>query len=256
MSKFRDWLRGTKAPESVTFEEWDEWREIAKKKKIRYWLAEDCLDFLQDFVCWPFNKINDIRYYIYNRCISKTHSLTSLLKKGQYHELDTRILHCLFDELIYFVEGELAWLHLIVNEDKNKEFKRLKYKWFDIFKGYKNPAAGIDRLKWEQTLKFDDDWMDKNNPEYGQRTPQALGADEILELYKWWKEERPKRPDPHDASGWSEYCDRKKNIFAINKDDSKAKEILETLSKMEQDFEDEDTNMMIRLIKVRHRLWT
>lgn len=32
---------------------------------------------------------------------------------------------------------------------------------------------------------------------------------EIFKLYTWWKEDRPKRPDPMEASGWSAYWDEK-----------------------------------------------
>ena len=59
-------------------------------------------------------------------------------------------------------------------------------------------------------LKYDEDTIDKNDPKYGQLTFQALAALETLALYSWWKNERKNRPDPHDASGWSGYCDARR----------------------------------------------
>jgi hypothetical protein len=80
-------------------------------------------------------------------------------------------------------------------------------------------------------------------------------------LYKWWKEERPKRPDPIAASGWSEYFDKRcasqdEDIPLTSSNDKEASKILEICRKMEQEQEDEDTEMLICLIKLRSHLWT
>lgn len=107
-TKFADWLRGTPKIQSGTAKEWNAWEKGAKAMKVRYWLAEEGLDYLQDFVNWPLDRLRDIRHYIDNRWISKTHALTSTLKRGQWYELDTRLLHSVFDELVDFVEIEQA----------------------------------------------------------------------------------------------------------------------------------------------------
>jgi len=84
---FADWLRGTKKLSAGTSEEWDEWTTMAQMKhNFRYWLAEEALGHIQDFVTWPARKLNDIRYYINNRWISRSHSLTAHprdIKPGQ-----------------------------------------------------------------------------------------------------------------------------------------------------------------------------
>jgi hypothetical protein len=59
------------------------------------------------------------------------------------------------------------------------------------------------------TLTMDTDWgVEATDPNYGKPTGQAERAKEIKELYTWWTVTYPNRPDPHEASGWSEYCDR------------------------------------------------
>lgn len=83
-SKFADWLRGTPKPFSGTAEEWNAWGKMAKTKKFRYWLAEEGLDYLENVLCWPTNRINDMRCYISNRWISKSHALTSNLERGKW----------------------------------------------------------------------------------------------------------------------------------------------------------------------------
>jgi hypothetical protein len=36
------------------------------------------------------------------------------------------------------------------------------------------------------SLKHDDEWVEKDDPLYGQPTHQAVNAREIMELYLWW----------------------------------------------------------------------
>jgi hypothetical protein len=54
------------------------------------------------------------------------------------------------------------------------------------------------------------DWVDPNDPDFGKFTNQALAAQETIVLYRWWKEVRPTRQDPMEASGWSAYCDERR----------------------------------------------
>ena len=121
------------------------------------------------------------KMYIINRFFDKTHALTSLsLRRGEYHEIDTRILHCLFDTLVDYVEKELAWFHLIL-EGKPPRFR---FRW-------RSRESGLAHLDWESDLMDDE----------GQPTSQALSAREIKALYVWWTEQRPKRQDPFDVKG-------------------------------------------------------
>jgi len=46
-----------------------------------------------------------------------------------------------------------------------------------------------------------EEWLDDDKKHEAVPTSQALVAREIKELYTWWTEVYPKRPDPHDAGG-------------------------------------------------------
>lgn len=266
-SKFADWLRGMPKPHAATSEEWNAWRKVAKTKKIRYWLAEEGLDILEDIVYWPINCARDIRHYFNNRWISKTHTLTSNLKRGQWYDFDTRLLHSLFDELINFVEIEEAWMHVVCDEEESKKYKTPWLRKYLRLGLWRCPEAGLDYLEWASLLT-NDETCDKNDPSYGQPTSQALAAQETKALYKWWKEGRPKRQDPMDASGWSDYCDEKEKEAEARVDEmwigcdkgaadrERSSKILEICHKMEQEQDEEDTTMLIRLIKIRHSLWS
>ena len=273
-SKFADWLRGTKKLSAGTAEEWDDWTTAAQMKhNFRYWLAEEALDHLQDFVTWPVRKIYDIKYYINNRWVTRTHSLTAHprdIKPGQWCDVGNRFLPCLFNELVDFVEVELAWWHIAWADPEEKAKYNAPFYatgWFR-WRTWRCPQAGLDNLDWQRNLRHDVDsgWAE-GDPNIGKPTPQAVKAQEVLDLYRWWKDVYPNRPDPHDASGWSEYCERKRQehgdtglSFMKESKDPELRALgdaaLKKTTEIEAAYEAEDEEMMIRLIKVRHGLWT
>lgn len=236
-SKFADWVRGTKKPLALEWDSWEDWREEASSKRpIRYFIAETVLNRLQDLFNFPWDVSHSFSAWWNNRFVAKTHFLKTGLRPGQYHELDERILHGLFNEFREFVESELARMQGWGDE---------KY----VFKRGRCPEAGVDHLIWASDLKYDDAFISKNDPLWGKPTPQAKAAEKMLDLYKWWTEVRPNRPDPHEASGWSKHWDKK--------GDDKAKAAAsDRLQKIEEEYDSEDEKMLIRLIRLRKSLWT
>jgi hypothetical protein len=269
-SPFADWVRGTPKGGAKTSEGWDEWTTEAQRyNPVRYWIAEEGLSYLQDFVTWPSRTIYDVKYYINNRWVSRTHSLTAHpkdIRPGQWQDVGNRFLPCLFNELVDFVEIETAWSHIAWG---NKE-ARAKYDppfwasgWWR-WRTWRCPQAGLDHLDWAMTLT-NSDWRGPEHPDYNKPTRQAINAKEIKELYLWWTEVYPNRPDPHDASGWTAYCElsRLSNGGKLNWGADKTPELKKAsklahkeLQKIEAAYEKEDEQMMIRLIKVRNSLWT
>ncbi len=273
-SKFADWLRGTPKLSAGTGEEWDEWCKKAEAyHPIRYWLAEEGLDYLQKFIFYIPDKLYAVKYYINNRWVTKTHALTaspSDIPRGEWRDVGSRFLPCLFNELRDFVETELAWWHIAW---EGKEV-RAKYNapfyatgWFR-WRVWRCPQAGLDNLEWQSKLIADDSWGLKPDDEgYGEPTFQAKNALEILSLYKWWTEVYPNRPDPHDASGWSDYCERMRQEkgdgirwIGVESNNPETKELGDRAHKLireiEESYEKEDEEMLIRLIKIRNSLWT
>ncbi len=269
IGKFADWLRGTPSLKAGTSDEWDEFHTRAKAAHpVRFWLAEDGLRYLQDFVMGPIDLLYSVKYYINNRWISRTHALTAHkrdIKPGQWHDLGSRFLPCMFNELVDFVEVELAWWHLAWSPEQRQKYNMPWWAvgWWRV-RTWRCPQAGLDNLDWQSNLTYNEEWISNDDPKWGKPTPQALNAQEILALYKWWKEVRPQRPDPHDVSGWSDYCEKKRVLNDGRLFGSKTTPELEKLStkalnmsqKIEAAYEKEDTQMMCRLIKVRNALWT
>lgn len=273
-SKFADWLRGTPTLKCGTSEEWDDWEKEAKAKSSwRYWLADEGLRSVEKFIKFVPNKLHSIKYYINNRWVTRTHALTANprdIKPGTWRDVGDRFLPCLFNELQDFVEVELAWWHIAWADKNEKE----KYKapfwatgWFR-WRTWRCPQAGLDNLEWQRNLRWEADEVGNDSASIGKPTPQAIKAQEILDLYKWWTEVYRNRPDPMDASGWSAYCNACRDEYggdylggilkpnkspALKKQGDKAHKLLR---KIEEQYDKEDEQMMIRLIKVRHGLWT
>ena len=209
-SKFADWVRGTPNLSVGTNKQESDWTRTAKIKKMRYWLAEDVLDSIQDFIYWPKNRFNKICNYIRHRWIYHTHALTSHLKRGQWHEFDTRLLHSMFDSLVDFIEIEQAWDRMIWSDACYKKYHTPWYRRMFLIGQWRCPEAGLEYLYWAANLKKDEDLVDKEDRDFGKPTIQALTAQEILLLYQWWKDVRPKRPDPWHVSGLSAYYEKEK----------------------------------------------
>lgn len=267
-SKFADYIRGTCKPSSATSGGWNTWKKEAKlAHPVRFWIAEEGLDIVQDILNYPTDKIWDARCYIKNRYVTRSHALTSTtLKRGQWCDLDHRILHCLFEELVNFVEIEKAWMNVVFDDEEKKKYP--KKKWYQLH--WRNADAGLAHLGWEMGLINDSNsGYSTGHEDFGKPTHQAIGAKEIYELYNWWVNERPKRKDPHDESGWSAWCDKRR--AARNSDDpldfldhddetpeerAHSHELINISTRIEEEQFDEDTEMLTRLIKIRRSLWT
>jgi hypothetical protein len=263
-SKFADRLRGTKKPYAESSKGWKEWEQKAKAvHPIRYWLTEEALDNLQKIIYWPVDKLYNMKYYVINRWVDQSHALVAHpkhIRPGQYRDFDYRMLVCLFDELVDFVEIEKAYSNYRWDKEKQKGMK-----WWQVgrwrTRTWRSAEAGLAHLEWETSLT-DEEWLDADKKHEAKPTHQAEVAKEIIALYKWWTEVWPNRPDAMEASGWSAYCDDKRNrdidLFDDDPDACKwdVPSIIDKMNGIEKIYEEEDTEMLIRLIKIRKSLWT
>jgi hypothetical protein len=235
-SKFADFVRGEKKPFALTLEDWKKWKEEQKSKRpIRFYLSDTVLKKLQNILYFPRDLFLNFKSYIDNRYVDKMHCLKTGLTPGSYYDLDTRILHGLFNELKDFVEIELARNYQVFHKKEKTKLRR-------------SEEDGISYLNWSISL------LD----EKGKPTAQSDSAKEILELYNWWKS-YPNRPDPMEESGWSDLCKESNTslLSKSNKDlEQKKSDCLRKLRELEEKQEKEEEDMLIKLIKVRKSLWT
>ncbi len=228
-----------KKPGAATSEEWIAWEEKnIKTHPISYWVIETLFNNLQDVVNFPNDVYRNFKHKFHNTFISKSHFITTNLKPGEWYDCDTKIREGLFTLLIDFVEQEKADVH--------------RYAYFNDDEPKSNREDGIAHLDWEIALD-------------GESPQQAESAKEIKEIYIWLKDIRPNRPEPNDITGWSKHCDAKRkngsSISLLAKEktkegEDKVKKILNELRSLEQQYDDEDTEILIRIIKIRKHLWT
>jgi len=229
-SKFANWLRGKKKPHALTEEDWQDWnKKVKQEHPIRFFLAEKCLNKIQNFIMFPCDLYKTIKINLLNRFVYQYHMLKTGLNPYGYYDFDHRIINALFNELKDYVEIELghSWIYW------HKEFK--------LKKG-RSKEAGMAHLNWQigLTYEFDEEKKDLS-------TPQAEAAKIVLELYQWW-ENRKYRPDPMDESGWLNSYDKKDKI---EKNIASKK-----LQEIEDNYEKEDDEMLMKLIKIRTSVWT
>ena len=266
---FADWLRGTPKLKCGTSEQWHDWETAAKAAHpVRWWIAEEGLDYLQKFVYYIPDKLNDIRYYINNRWITRSHALTAHprdIKPGNWCDVGNRFLPCLFNELVDFVEIEQAWHHCMWSDEAKTKFDVPWWRsgWLRL-RTWRNAEAGMEYLHWAETLT-NAEFLDEDKKSEAIPTYQAKAAKEIIELYTWWTVTYRNRPDPYEASGWTAACEAQREAnggklsFGSPKDpvlkkaSDKAHKLLQ---KIEEEYTKEDEAMMIRLIKIRESLWT
>lgn len=261
-SRLAAWIRGTEKPVADTLEGWRSWKKDAElAHPWRYWIAEEGLDLVQDFVTWPIRKIYDAKYYCNNRFVTRTHALTAHprdIAPGSWCDVGDRFLPCLFNELVEFVEVELAWWQIAWSNEGKKKYGAPFWAtgWFR-WRTWRCPQAGLDNLAWQMTCD-NRDYTPEDHPDYGQLTQQAHNAAEMLALYNWWTKDRPSRPDIYEASGWSDYCEQRRlsGQGFMNFDRADTTSMHELMNDMEARYEAEDEAMLIRLIKVRKALWT
>lgn len=275
-SKFAKWVQQTFAnvekPSALPLGQWKVWDNAFKKDHtFVYWFTEEFLDTLQKIVCWPNDKLRALRYWGYSRFVTKPHYLNTKLEKGTYHEIDRRMIHGLFETLVDFIEVEKAWMLVVWNEEERVKYSLPWYKrvpYFLRWKEWRCPEAGLAHLNWEMSLINDCEWASADekaaDASCGLPTSQAVAAKEQYELYNWWKNIRPVRPDPMDAGGWSDYCKAMDDKYGSlgwmeernEQEQTTSKLALDKTQEIEEMYDREDEEMLIRLIKIRRSLWT
>lgn len=218
----------------------------ARKKRnfpIRFAVAE-FFEKSERFFSWRLKRklwedpIWWVRHRITNRYnIIRIHSL-----KPGYYDADERMLHACFNLLVDFVEIELAAANWNF-EGKKKRRVRIGHA------RNRCPEAGVDHLQWE---------INDSGCNMGSSPTQADMAREKLALYLWWTETRPARVDPWSDPGiWAEW--RAKHKATTDLDDAdfmRVGEPHQRAGSLEKFYEDEDQEMLGRLVKLRGSLWT
>lgn len=224
--KLKKWI-AYNPPYALTWEEWREFdKEFKKNAPVRFFIKNIILVRIKQIKRrYIDDSINWVRY----RTTRRFHIINTGLKPG-YYDKDHIMLHGNFSILKNYVEVECAAMH---NWDKP----------------VKEANDGVKHLEWEISL--------------GEESPrQSESAKEILTLYKWWTEIRPNRERVKLPIKAEEALSKRKwtdtffdTMERVEKDDEYKNYIKESHEQTDA-WNQEDDDMLIRLIKIRKNLWT
>lgn len=255
-----------------TSEDWAARDKFNKaKSKTLDWLTDDLIDIIQNFLYLPYDIWKEVWWKINARFFDQYWMAKSNLPRWQYHEVETRMLHCNFQMLVDFVEIEKANMQQISHKEIwNSLPWYVRVRPFRYMFDRRSPVDGMAYLDWEKSLMNDDEWYGnheesinaaKERGEYGNMTKQAESAKEIQDLYLWWTAIRPARPDSYEASGYNAFW--KANDVKgdgiwdrFNKLGKGEREMFDAIHELEAKYDAEDDEMLERLIKVRRFMWT
>lgn len=207
------------------FREWDEY--LAREYPIRYKIdkfLEKAYRHLIQFPCW---RLRDAKWWILHRIHPKhryhVHKAKSL--EPNYYDVDTLILHHSFDLFADFMDRQLS------------DDARVKWTGFE-----EDVAAGY-MTEEEATLR-EDLWKEMNV------------------LHHWWTQVRPLRDEQIELLYPLEDVDHKFGPLTVLDDDfrdspegQRRQEVFQKRNAQEEKWIEEDTENLIRLIKIRRSLW-
>lgn len=249
LRRFNHWLKYS-PPGSLTSKGWRLFeQEFEQVAPIRYWIKNK---IRKTHVIG--RRLSDIKYWFLYRTTHKYHIIDSGLPPG-YHSIDNLMLNANFNMLKDFVEVETAHRMTWIEEEK------IKMSWYEkhmpfyyTFFPFRRPDLGIKHLDWAATLDS------PTLPPYERSDLQAQHAREIKALYIWWIETRPNRKGVEITH----YDDQGLGMLSCLDDDFDEnapdyvahRESMKKGSEQEEEWKNEDTEYLIRLVKIRDGLWT
>ena len=221
-------------------------KSIEGKKRLPDWVEE-----IQDF----FDQIpgipRKIKYWYLENYTKQKLVMPEL--HGGFIEHDYVLLHAMFQVLVNYVEGDLAWTANV--SDPESPFHHLK---------------GAPEREIAMAVLAHQTDTDEDSPMAQTLKDNDIRDLKILKLYRWWTEERPKRvdgispcmtPELLEFEPWEHMpADDRGMSLARPKVEDPLYQVwrnaCDESTKLDELYEKEDTKMMKLLIDVRSGLWT
>lgn len=242
-------------PGAMTSRGWNLFsKEFKKEAPIRFWIDNTFRRNVILPIKWKYDAIHN---WFRVRTVRRLHVISTGLTPG-YYSTGERILHGNFNLLKNFVEIEQARATQRWSDDYEMSVWERYLPFYGLLFPYRDPAAGIKHFEWAATLD------DPTLPPGDQSVRQARDAKEVLILYKWWITDRPGRteiPYPKRPPGKEVSLD----VFSDDEDDQSEEmknyrqlrhDAMDKRIAQESAWEDEDSEMLIRLMKIRAGLWS
>lgn len=252
IKRFIKWIKFN-PPYAANADEWVEFDTRFKEEApIRYAISRGAIRKrywrVKFFFSRNFHRVLD-------RTLDRKHIVNTGLNPG-YHNTSRRILYANFSLLVGFVENECSRMYASSSSERMINLFGWKafLPWRIRIALKRNPRYakeyGLEYLYWSRDSEKE-------------RGLEVAYLDDTISLYKWWTEERPNReeyksplsdirkPDDHimltSTKKWkAENPELAKELEAYS----------EKRRAQEQQWEDEDTAMLIKLMKIRVKLFS
>ena len=232
------------------------------------------LVYLQNFtdlIKSPFDHLDDLWWMFLKKFYHRPHLLDSKLPSTHYLSIERRILHASFEEFCSHMECEIPSLYICLDIE-NREYT--EYTWFDKTFGEwfgipkKDPILLLTAL---DNMENDNFYIEDHQKSYLGEYLKEIGhsiPQEIKELYIWWAS-RKYRDDAEDLSGLTDFheslpgdriyfgYDHNDNL-AVKIDNmtdeqaARAKIASDKYEAVQKEQDDEDRQMLVRLVKLLH----
>lgn len=231
-------------PEAIPHS-WNYWQrqtQLFKKHfPIRYFLKEDLPHHFYQWVTQPLNRI---RAWFRYRFSIRHHVVNTGLKPG-YYDPDIRMMHSVFQILVDFVEIELSSMYHASQSAPQEYHKSV----LPIFQKLYRKRTKKNQRYPEAGLSFLDNEMDLTSITLHPgiiKCPydQGEAALEKKFLYLWWKVYRPQRIDPYSS-----------NLIWGDNPDGSEDSAYHFAESLEAFYQQEDDEMLMRLLTVRSTMW-
>jgi hypothetical protein len=228
---------------------WEIWKnDLRKQHPIIYFLTEFVPDIWRSLKHTFITPIYNIVYNIRCRFVKKYYLIDTRLPRTSYYDITEKMLWANFAMLQDYVEIELAQMFEWSNKPISNQFTSSQ-------KGMLYCQYFFEQ--WESECKKDGCPEDIFNPGYVDSIKQFYK--EVYDLYNWWVFGRPIRINAFDLSGYyttiTKYPEYDKRKINDNIPDEIG-ECYKKINEIETSYAIEDQEMLIRLIKIRERLWT
>lgn len=203
-----------------------------------------------------------LRSRLVSRFIDKTYRCDTKLPKYQYHEIETRMFHSMFELLVDYVESEVAWESIVMESfSDDLSFKRkleLKLAFtlqkFNIV-NFRNAEIGVQRLLGNDDFDFD---IQKAGQEFADH-PNS--GQQLVDLYKWYKEVYLTREDDYICEEtktryYLKYREMPPETSLNNLSDKKVGNYFDIFRTVEEELDKEEDEKLSQLISLRRTMWT
>jgi hypothetical protein len=261
-------------PVALVLGGWEAWyNELRRTRPVAYFITEGLPRVYDRVITRLQQPWTTFRKRMGNRFIYGTHVLHTGLEVGQWHETDVRLMYGMMTAVQDFVEIECAWHHCAIDPVKRKIHNmprwRLRIPFVSSRDKLRNAACGLEYLAL--TTGFDRMGAD-NDP---QEATDFDSAREVMIIYTWWTQVWPNRPDSTTAAGLDQFIEevnakyndensrslvysRFMHRFSMytTEEQNRYRELSLISNQIREQYEAEDTEMLMRVVKIRHWLWT